>query len=429
MASSRHSKLLHYGIIMSLFVPICVPWLGGLYKWSSHVDFKQRGQIGKSTLERKLIGHLELLEGYERARSWIRLNIFNISPHRSLYKGKYGWFFRNKGMVKTAQGDTKIPAMIEDHIGKNPLTSAELKHWGIVLSQRYNYLRKRGIPYVFAIAPRKSEIYPEGFDPKLRRQFKKTRARQLIDYLVSETEVPVVDLHKYFKSLRQKHPSLPPLYFKTDGHWNSYGAYWAYRGILHASSTLVGIKLRPLSRRSFRLQWRSGWHHRGFSRFAGVTVTEPFPVLFPLAVNRMRTIPVHMSSKRFWQPLTLSDQKANPRRSVLLQRGVGETGYPSNVLVDKTGIRRRYTHIKNLGTPALDSVLVMGDSFGKKLLYFFAAHARNVFRYREIYNFDPHLLGVSKDIRGRIDLVIQELGQAAVGTRLPKNPQWMRAAL
>lgn len=367
-----------------------------------------------------LVESFELLKFLDSFGAWIRYYLLGFSPNQFLYRGRDGWFIRLKGWLDTDQGRTKVPNVIREHLGLIPFSDSELRHWGKVLEQRRRFLKRRGIEYVFAVAPRKTVIYPEIFPELVRRKFKRTRLRQLTDYLKAETDVHVVDLAKALKEAKERDDAL--LYLKTDGHWNPLGAYWAYNAIMHRVDRLFPNKdLAPMPLSSFKVRIKTNWSHRRFTRLAGIRVFEPYPLLTPKAKNPLLSIPVLRKGRTLYQPRFASWRRFQ-EESLLLKRGAGFLAAPITHLTNREGRRKQYRHLLNYGTAPIETVMVMGDSFLAKLLYFFAGHSKRLFRTRELLGFNGHYFSVSADKVGSTELVIQGLGHGALVKKAPYNP-------
>ncbi|WP_131196727.1 tetratricopeptide repeat protein [Lichenihabitans psoromatis] len=114
-----------------------------------------------------------------------------------------------------------------------PFRPEDLRLWRLRLERRATALRKRGIPYVFLIAPDAHSIYPEDlptsvapFQPPGQIFFD---AMQGIDNLT--IVYPRRELMAAKGGL--------DLYKKNDTHWSSYGSFIAYREVCAAMRGLV----------------------------------------------------------------------------------------------------------------------------------------------------------------------------------------------
>jgi len=125
----------------------------------------------------------------------------------------------------------------------DPFSPSELDEWQHLLEKRNKFFTEHGYPFVVIIPPDKQSIYPELMPEQFSRLGPKTRLDQLIDRL-RETHSPVrlIDLRPVLLEAKKYRR----IYFKTDTHWNDYGAFAAYPVILDAiQSVLPGRKLVP----------------------------------------------------------------------------------------------------------------------------------------------------------------------------------------
>jgi hypothetical protein len=162
----------------------------------------------------------------------LRFQWLHVSPSSDVVVGRDGWLFY--------AGDGGE----EDYASAVPFTKADLEQWRRTLQHTYDWLKARGIPYVFVIAPDKYVIYPEYLPSSMHRVGPESRTDQLVRYLARTTDVPVLDLRP---SLLAAKP-VERLYHLTDTHWNGRGAYVAYAAILRA---LHQQSLAPLPRTAF----------------------------------------------------------------------------------------------------------------------------------------------------------------------------------
>lgn len=92
------------------------------------------------------------------------------------------------------------------------------------------YLKAKDIELVVVVAPNKATIYPE----KVPAEVKKVAEASRLDFFMDqarEADAPtIIDLRPSLLQARQERQ----IYYKTDTHWNSYGAYIAYRDIMNS---------------------------------------------------------------------------------------------------------------------------------------------------------------------------------------------------
>ncbi len=152
------------------------------------------------------------------AQARLREALFGVSPLPTVWRGRDGWWYL------AADG------AVEDTLNESPLSAADLEAWCTTLQHTYDWLRGRGIAYVFVVAPDKPTIYPEHLPASLHPRPGTTRTDQLVTALTTRTTVPLIDLRPVL--LAAKHDG--PLFHLTDTHWNDVGAALAYRQVLGA---------------------------------------------------------------------------------------------------------------------------------------------------------------------------------------------------
>ena len=130
--------------------------------------------------------------------------------------GRDGWMYLNHD------------GCISEFRGTNLLTDDELKYWKQTLEDRRDWLARRGIRYMFVVVPNKHTIYPEHLPASLVRVTEESRLRQLSDYLAKESDVAFIDLTDALRHAKSEHH----VYFKSDTHWNAYGAFAGYQEIM-----------------------------------------------------------------------------------------------------------------------------------------------------------------------------------------------------
>lgn len=154
-----------------------------------------------------------LVRWYGESRYWG----LGVSPSTTVVKGRDGWLFYNDdgGMA--------------DYANEQPLSPGELAAWRDTVARTRDWLKARGIAYVFMIAPDKHVIYPEAVPAAIRRVHRTSRSDQVMATL-HEAGVAVVDPRAPLLDAKRRER----VYFVTDTHWNDRGAFVAYRRIVDA---------------------------------------------------------------------------------------------------------------------------------------------------------------------------------------------------
>ncbi len=148
---------------------------------------------------------------------WKR-DLFHESTVSDVMIGRDGWLF--------LAGDR----MIDDCRGARPITPQELKVWQTLLERRRDWLARRGIKYLWVIAPNKESVYPEFLPEWMTRVAPAARLDPFIAHMKAHSTVEVLDLRPALLQAKQTART----YLITDTHWNLYGAFIGYQEIIHA---------------------------------------------------------------------------------------------------------------------------------------------------------------------------------------------------
>ncbi len=153
--------------------------------------------------------------------------------------GQDGWLFL--GSVKP--GYHKLNDPMGDAMNINLFSDIDLENFARSLMTIKNWLSNKGIEYVYVIAPNKHTIYFEKLPKYITKLNRESATDQLLRYLQKNTDVMVVDLRKTLLDEKNKHQ----VYFKTDTHWNHYGANVAQFKIMSKIKPLFPAeKLTPV---------------------------------------------------------------------------------------------------------------------------------------------------------------------------------------
>lgn len=108
---------------------------------------------------------------------------------------------------------------LEDYRKNDPLTTEELVQWKYSLEAKHTYLEQKGITYLFVVAPNKHSIYGEYYPARFRQVGTQSRLEQLLSYM-KDSDVPILDLRQPLLQAK----SSGQVFFKTNTHWNDFGA-------------------------------------------------------------------------------------------------------------------------------------------------------------------------------------------------------------
>jgi len=128
------------------------------------------------------------------------------SPVHWVLVGRDGWLFYR---AETTSG------LIDERL----FSEDELQRWHDDYRARREILEPAGIPYLLVIQPEKSTLYRE-FLPDHARGYATTRTDQVVDRAKELGAFSLLDLRPAMRTAKDARR----LYFKTDTHWNVYGA-------------------------------------------------------------------------------------------------------------------------------------------------------------------------------------------------------------
>jgi hypothetical protein len=238
------------GCISLLFLLlICLPLANQVFKFVKPYELDEKRKLAeKPTFDsRHPFLYVKEYEAYYndnfsfRTRliylnSLFTYKIFHASASEKVIIGKQGWLFL--GNIN------KYFDEIDYYRNLKPFTVEELRYWQILLEQRRDWLKRRGIHYLFTIAPNKSTIYPELMPNSIRKINSQSRQDQLIEHLKKYSTLSILDLRPALLEAKKN----KRIYNKTDTHWNDLGGYVAYYEIIkHLEQYFNFIHPRPLN--------------------------------------------------------------------------------------------------------------------------------------------------------------------------------------
>lgn len=179
-------------------------------------------------------GFRNALIGWQAA---VKVKWLGVSSSKRVILGRDGWLFQ-----------PPYDNSLEWYRGPRPLTTEQLAQWQRVLEARRDWLRERGMRYIFVIAPEKHTIYPEYVPDAFRRMQEVSRLDQLVRYVKEHSDVEILDLRQALMEAKRRER----LYHRTDSHWNDYGAFVGYQAIA-AELAKASAEIQPLTEADFEL--------------------------------------------------------------------------------------------------------------------------------------------------------------------------------
>jgi hypothetical protein len=301
-----------------------------------------------------------LIRGLSLARvDWLRVS---SSPYVIL--GRRGWLFFAPEPVGV------------DYRTAAPLTARQLEAWQRLLEARRDWAARRGIRYLFVIAPDKQSIYREYLPRSLQPRARATsRLDQLLAQLRDHSDLDVLDLRATMREARRE----DRVYHRTDTHWNYFGAYYAY--------------------------------HRLATELA-----EWFPSVRPLERDALQFLTEDTQGGDLAGMLGLADRMSEHRLHLLpIQPEAHETG-EEVVVPEPYRLQHLQERVTQVYDPGLPRGVLFFDSFGEPLRPFLSENFQRLV-YAPEYVFDPVLIE-----RERPDVVIQLMVERKLAEEPPADP-------
>lgn len=251
-----------------------------------------------------------------RANNELKLAVFRESPVRTVILGRDGWLFYN------------MESDLEDWLNLWSVSDEELDAAERILTERRDWLAAQGIAYLAVICPNKTTVYHDF----LPTGFRKLGAVPRLDRLRDRMETAGLDFLDLRPAMRQA-SSVRQAYWKTDTHWNDWGA------LVGSAAMVEALRPRFPAMESIDLQ---AYHPE--------EVTVPGGDLARLLLLEDRF------TERFENMVPNFTPKAKPG--------------PSRGYANPTTYSGREMVIRETGDQALPNALVFRDSFAKAAIPF-----------------------------------------------------------
>jgi len=145
-------------------------------------------------------------------------------PNR-VVSGKDNWLFLGNNYNK----------VLNNSFGNDPFFEKELENTVSYLKTISDYFASQGIPFYIVIPSDKHQVYKEFLPYKLKQNTTKLETLKMV--LKNELKISIIDFNK--ELLKEKKNN--QLYYKSDSHWNYYGAYIGYKKILETIKKDIAI--------------------------------------------------------------------------------------------------------------------------------------------------------------------------------------------
>ena len=179
----------------------------------------------------------------------------DIEDRGNAVRGMDGWLFGAED------------GALSMHRGLDPFTSGEAKAWIRAVSELQRRAEARGARFVVLIAPNKHTVYPELLSNHPRRLGGLSRLETL-ETLAAANGIRLVSPRRRLLQEKQRRQ----MYYRTDTHWTSGGAFVAYRQLMEGLQA-AGMQLKVVS--EDRLESTEVQHTGDLYGLLGVENGEP----------------------------------------------------------------------------------------------------------------------------------------------------------
>lgn len=159
----------------------------------------------------------------------------SIKDNPKVIVGEGDWLFINSSPFDTY---AKVDNSLGDYTGKTLLDEEDLEKFRNKLKVQKEYYDKMGTKFIVMIPPNKMSVY----DELLPKAYQKLKAEETLydqaAQAAKDAGVPYINLKEALRDAR----SNAPTYYRTDTHWNDYGAYVAFQKL----AEVLNIKVPPI---------------------------------------------------------------------------------------------------------------------------------------------------------------------------------------
>ena len=152
-----------------------------------------------------------------RTANLLKMDLFHQSPMKSVILGRDGWLFFNDEMD------------MEDWLNLTDYSQEELDNAVRIFTERGRWLARQGSAMLVVIAPNKPTIYGEFLPQGYRKLGPSPRLDQLAAAF-TRAGIPFLDLRPTLERAKAQRRA----YWKTDTHWNDWGALLGCSAIVEA---------------------------------------------------------------------------------------------------------------------------------------------------------------------------------------------------
>jgi len=194
-----------------------------------------------------------------KLNSFINIEILKSSPSDKILIGKNNWLF----YTYKQDGDP-----ISNFQNANLYSKEQLIEFTNNLVQMKKWCKSHGSDFVFMIAPNKETIYEEYYPNGVRKLSNYSRLDQIVKFVNENSDIKVVDVRAGLFNAKAKEK----LYYETDTHWNSYGAFIGYKELMNEINK-SNLEIKPEQLKNFTITRQN---RKGGDLAAMINMTDYF---------------------------------------------------------------------------------------------------------------------------------------------------------
>jgi hypothetical protein len=217
-------------------------------------------------------------------------------------------FYKKEFLIEKATffrmkiGDRVFPQVLlgkdgwMEYVGDNSIDSFQnigtfknKKDFLIELTIVNKYLKSQGITLLIVVAPNKSTIYPDKLPEQIKPLPTQSKLDSIISYLENNNLPLIVDTRPALLAARRDHD----VFYKTDTHWNAYGAFAAYTTIINTLESSYP-ELKPYKAEDLEFVTTDSGMHDIPNLLQANFIKEPF-IFFTSKIPLVQTL--HPSDK------------------------------------------------------------------------------------------------------------------------------------
>lgn len=221
--------------------------------------------------------HIAFKSKFIRLNQLVNYNLFHMAENDKCLLGEEDWLF------------FKDDYTLEDYQGVIRYSQEQVELIAGELVKVKEYYESIGVKFVVSIIPNKESVYGEYLPNKYVQFEDYTRADQIYDYLVSNTDVTVVSAKDELRSYKDDYQ----LYYKYDTHWNAIGAYISTNQLLEKMGYAT---LKPVEDITIREEGSHVGDLATMLKLTDIYYDEPMAVLEGISDVTVETIYSHPHS-------------------------------------------------------------------------------------------------------------------------------------